>query len=715
MPRLSRRGFIASSAIGVFVLGFPLARGRAGGSPTIPVNAWLAISVDGDATILCPSAEMGQGVYSTLPAIVAEELKMPWDKVRVEIAPNAPTFANPVIGLHATFESTSVRGHFQPLRLAGATAREMLVRAAAERWGVPMAECEASAGRVENRSSGRSLGYGELAEAAARLDPPAEPRLTALSDWRLLGTRLPRKDTPPKVDGSAGYGMDVRRPRMLTGAVAMCPIVGGTLRDIDQAPALAIDGVRRVVRLPDAVVVLADNYWTARKGLEALEPHWDAPAGPELDDAAIGRRLSEAVASPAIYTEEADEGVDAALAAPTGRLIEAEYEVPYLAHATMEPMNATALFGEDKIEIWAPTQAPQLAQFAVAGAFQRDPASIVVNSTFLGGGFGRRSETDFIVQAVAVSREAGVPVKVIWSREEDTRHDFYRPRARARLTARLSENGRIEAWRGRFACQSIMIRLQPDSIRNRIDDTSIEGAFHLPYDLGLRRTEYALIDDGLPVGFWRSPGHNQNAFFTEGFIDELAEAAGQDPLTFRLGLLAQRPRHRTVLERAAQMIGWGMPREGHHLGLALHESHGSIAAEGIDIEWFGDGRFRIERISCAIDCGIALNPDTIEAQMESGIVYALSAALEGEINVEGGRVRQANFNDYPVLRLAQMPSIDVAIIEGGDAPGGIGEPSTPPLAPALASALHAASGRRVRETPFSKHGFRLTDRAASES
>jgi len=373
----------------------------------------------------------------------------------------------------------------------------------------------------------------------------------------------------------------------------------------------------------------------------------------------------------------------------------------------MEPMNATALYAADQIEIWAPTQAPQLVQFALAGAFQQNPANIHVNSTFLGGGFGRRSEPDFVIHAVAASRATGAPVKVIWSREQDMRNDYYRPRSRAKLTARLDENGRISAWRGRFACQSIMMRLQPDSISGGIDDTSLEGAFHLPYDLGQRRTEYALIESGLPVGFWRSPGHNQNAFFTEGFIDELAEAARQDPLTFRLSLLAEKPRHANVLRKAAEMIGWGEQREGHYKGIALHEAHGSIVAEGVETEWLGDGRFRIARITCAVDCGTALNPDTVVAQMESGIVFGLGAALHGEINVEEARIRQSNFTDYRVLRMNEMPPIETAIIESDNPIGGIGEPSTPPLAPALASALHSASGQRIRELPLSKHGFRI--------
>jgi isoquinoline 1-oxidoreductase beta subunit len=715
-PKIDRRSFIArSSAAGaLLVLGFPMChlRAQGAGNATL-INSWLAISADGFATIFCPSAEMGQGVYSTLPAIVAEELAMPWDKVGVELARGAPEFANPVIGLHATFESTSVRGHFEPLLLAGASAREMLIGAAAVRWGVAASACKASAGKVLHPATGRELGYGEVAGEASRISPPERPALTARQQWKLLGTRLPRKDTPAKVAGTAVYGIDVDLPGLLTGTVIHAPFAGGSLGSVDAQPALEVRGVRHVVPLSNAVVVVAENYWQARKGALALEPEWLEPEAGLLNDEGIGRLLDAAVSAPATFTDEADEDVDALLEAGEGQLLESDFAAPYLAHATMEPMNATAHFRGETIEIWAPTQAPQLAQFAVAGAFSTSPDKVIVNSTFLGGGFGRRSETDFIIQAVAASQAAGAPVKVLWTREEDTRNDFYRPRGRARLTARLTPHGRIAAWRGRYASQSIMGRLQPDTVANGIDNTSLEGAIHLPYDLGSRRTEYALVGQGLPVGFWRSPGHNKNAFFTEAFIEELAEAAGKDPLTFRMDLLRDRPRHARVLARAAEMIGYGSGPADRHVGIALHEAHGSIVAEGVEIEWLGDGAFRLPRISCVIDCGVALNPDTIEAQLESGIVYALSAALVGEINVEHGRVRQATFNDYPVLTMRQMPSVDMAIIEGGGAPGGVGEPSTPPLAPALAGALYSATGSRIRELPLSRSGLRLVSRYSS--
>ena len=711
LPFSTRRTFLSGSTLAAaFVLGFRVPGARAQGASATDarrLNAWLAISADGTATIMCPSAEMGQGVFSTLPAIVAEELGMPWDKVAVEIAPGAPEFANPVIGLHATFESTSVRGHFEPLRRAGAAARAMLVNAAAARWEVPARECTAVEGQVRHEVSGRQLDYGDLAADAARLPLPADPEMRPREEWRLLGTALPRKDTPEKVEGSAVFGIDIRVPGMLVGTVQSCPIVGGTLQSLDESPALAVPGVRHVVTLPDAVIVVAVHYWAAAKGLRALSPEWEAPSAAPLSDDMIGEVLEQAIAVPATFTDEADEGVDDVLADDNGQLVESDYHVPYLAHATMEPMNATAHYSPDGIEVWAPTQAPQLTQFGLAGAFSQDPARIVVHSTFLGGGFGRRSEPDFAIYAVAASRAAGVPVKVIWSREQDVRKDYYRPRSSARLTARLDKDGRVAAWRGRFACQSIMTRLQPESIVGGLDDTSLEGAFHLPYDLGQRRTEYALIEAGLPVGFWRSPGHNQNAFFTEGFVDELAEVAGKDPLAFRLSLLEDKQRHANVLRRAADMIDWRERLEGHHKGIALHEAHGSIVAEGVEIEWLGNKRFRIARIACAVDCGTALNPDTIVAQMESGIVFALSAALYGEINVEDSRIRQSNFTDYRVLRINEMPPIETAIIESDNPIGGIGEPSTPPLAPALASALFSASGTRIRQLPLSKQGFQL--------
>jgi isoquinoline 1-oxidoreductase beta subunit len=489
--------------------------------------------------------------------------------------------------------------------------------------------------------------------------------------------------------------------------LAACPVLGGSLRKVDPAPALAVEGVKKVLPLPGAVIVLADHYWAAQTGLLALAPEWDYGPDEALDDAAIGAALNRALQEGGV-TVAANDGAEDLLAAPDETVIEARYEVPYLAHATMEPMNATAHVRDDGVEIWAPTQSPGIARFVVAGALSIDPASVTVHSTFLGGGFGRRSESDFVLYAVEASRAAGVPVMVVWSREEDTRHDFYRTRAAARLAARLDRSGAITAWHGRYACQSIMARLRPEALEGGVDDTSLEGALDLPYRLGGSRNDYARVETGLPVGFWRSPGHNQNAFFTESFIDELAHHAGLDGVAFRLRLLTDKPRHRKVLERAAEMIDWHQPAApGVHRGIALHEAHGSIVAEGVEIGWEPERKIRIRRISCAIDCGLALNPDTIEAQMESGIVYGLTAALWGEINVTQGRVVQGNFNDCRALRLPEMPPIDVAIIEGGDRPGGVGEPGTPPIAPALASAVFAASGERIRTLPFARHGITL--------
>lgn len=706
--KLNRREFLIVSGSAGLTLAFniyPSSDARA--SASWPINAWLSIDEAGVVTILCPGAEMGQGVHSTLPAIVAEELKVGWEQVRVEFAPGDHVFANPLLGLHATFNSASVRGYFDQLRRVGAAARDMLRSAAAGRWSVPLEECVAVDGCVVHTPSGRRLGYGSVAADAAMLEPPADAVLSSREDWSLLGRPLPRKDARGKSDGTAVFGIDVHIDGMLVGTVAASPVHGGTLKTIDPAPALAVEGVRKVVRLPDAVIVLADYYWAAKQGLDRLEPVWDSGRGEVLDDDTIGAALTTALEQDAIVVAETNNPLDL-LEAGQSDVVKAEYSVPYLPHLTMEPMNATAHVRKDGVEIWAPTQSPGIVRFAVAGALQIDPGSIVVHPTFLGGGFGRRSEMDFVLHAVQASKSAGSPVQIIWSREEDTKHDFYRPRAVASLAAKLSEDGDVQAWHARYACQSIMARVLPKAVESGIDDTSLEGALHLPYRFGSERNDYALVDVGLPVGFWRSPGHSQNAFFTESFIDELAYRAGRDAVEFRRRLLGERPRHRRVLDRAAGMIGWREPANaGEYRGIALHESHGSIVAEAVEISWSRDRKLHIQRISCVVDCGIALNPDTIEAQMESGIVYGLSAAMWGEINVESGRVKQSNFDDVRVLRMNEMPRVDVEIIEGGGAPGGIGEPSTSPIAPALASAIFAATGERIRSLPFARHGIEL--------
>jgi isoquinoline 1-oxidoreductase beta subunit len=570
---------------------------------------------------------------------------------------------------------------------------------------VPISECRAANGRISH-SSGQSENYGALADAAAKLPLPANVELKARSNWRILGKSTARLDTLPKVDGSAQFGIDVLVPEMLVGTIAACPVFGGKLEAVDDKPALAVRGVKAVVKLPDAVAVVGDGYWPCKKGLEALSPQWDEGPNATLDSERIATALNDGFGNEGAVAEAY--GDPAAALQKAAKTVEAIYTLPFLAHATMEPMNATAWVTTDGCAIWAPTQVPQWAQKVVAATLGLEPERVKINTTFLGGGFGRKFEIDFIIQAVMVAKSVAKPVKLIWAREEDIQHDFYRPVSTARLRAGLDAAGKMTAWDFKIVAPSIMTRVFPRGVKNGIDPSSVEGAVVSPYAPPNRRIEYVLKDVAVPVGFWRSVGNSITSFYVEGIVDELAHAAGQDPYVFRLDHLAEKPRHRAVLERAAKMANWNQPPPpGHFRGIAMHQAFGSIVAEVAEISIEIDG-LRVHRVDCAVDCGLAINPDTIVAQMESGIVYGLTAALYGEITLKRGRVEQANFDTYPMLRLAQMPKISVSIIEGAELPAGIGEAGTPPIAPAVANAVFAATGKRLHSLPIVKQGFNVT-------
>ncbi len=708
-PRINRRNFLQTSlaAAGCLTIAVELPQSRAiaaAGDAGPMLTAWLRIAPDDTVTVMVPSAEMGQGIATSLPMLVAEELEAEWSNIRIEFAPADRNYVNPRLRVQATFGSGAIRGFFDPLRQAGAAAREMLRQAAAQKWGVPLSECSAANGRI-NHSSGRSESYGTLVEAARRIPAPTQIALKPRSAWRIIGKPTPGLDIPSKVDGSAGYGVDVRVPGMLVATLVASPVFGGKLRSVDAAAAMAVTGVRNVVRLQNAVAVVADGYWPARKGVLALKPEWDEGSNAALDDARIAVLLDQGLAAEGASAES--RGDAAAAFAGAAKKIEAVYSLPLLAHATMEPMNATARVSAEGCEIWAPTQSQTISQLVVSRILGMKPEQVKINTTFLGGGFGRKAEVDFVVQAALIAKEVGRPVKLIWSREEDIQHDFYRPAAMARLRAGLDSNGKIAAWHVKLVSPSLMARVNPAYVKDGVDPTSVEGLIGSPYAMAARRVEYVLKDIGVPVGFWRSVGNSISGFLMEAFIDEVAHAAGQDPVAFRRALLAEKPRHRAVLERAAALSGWGQASPtGRHRGFAMHEAFDSIVAEAIEISLDAD-RLRIHRIDCVVDCGIAVNPSTIVTQMESGIVYGLTAALFGEITVKRGRVEQSNFADYRMLTLAEIPRINVAIIEGSDRPGGIGEPSTPPIAPALVNAIFAATGKRLRSLPISKHGFRI--------
>jgi isoquinoline 1-oxidoreductase subunit beta len=600
------------------------------------------------------------------------------------------------------------------MRHAGSAARAQLVAAAALRWGVPPAECTTDRGRVLHASSNRALGYGELAVEAAQIPPPASVTLKDPRTFRLIGKSQARLDIPQKTDGTAPFGIDIRVPGMAYAAIAHCPVFGGASNRVDASKATKMAGVRAVVELPAtaasaaAVAVVADSWWRARNALAKLDISWDAGPHAGLDSAKQRAAYAELLANGKAREYESIGNARAVLGA-SSRVVQASYFVPYLAHATMEPMNCTALVKDGRCEIWVGNQAPTLARWMAGKAAGVATEQVTLHTPFLGGGFGRRAEMDVVVEAATIAaRVPGTPVQLIWSREEDLQHDAYRPMAMAQFRCALDASGAIAAWHNRIvgqSCtQSFTARLIPAAASDVMKDkTTCEGAFDLAYSMPSRLVEHVLAEQPVPVGFWRSVGHSYNAFFVESFLDEVAHAAGKDPLQFRLAMLAGAPRHRRVLETAARAAGWETPlaRNGAGRGLALAESFHSIVAQVAEVELVPPGTVRVRRVVCAIDCGRAINPDTVIAQMESGIVYGLSAALYGEITLKGGAVEQANFPGYEVVRMADCPAIEVHIVESGwEHLGGVGEPGTPPIAPAVANAVFAATGRRVRELPI---------------
>ena len=706
MPQLSRRSFIATVAAigGGLALGFRLPPG-AEAAETVgdEVNAWVVIRPDDTVVIRVARSEMGQGITTSLPMLVAEELECDWSKVQYEFpSPEENLERKRAWGEMSTGGSRSVRTSHEFLRKAGATAREMLVTAAARKWGVPAAECVAAKSMVSHRPSGRTLRYGEVAAAAAKLPPPAEVKLKDPKDWTLIGTPQKRLDTEGKVTGKPIYGIDVRVPNMLYAAIVQCPVFGGTLKSYDDAKIRGMKGVHRVVALPDAAVVVADSWWQAKTAIDRLPVTWDDGQNGKVSSASIAEFLRAGLAAPdaAVLRQEGD--VDKALAGAAKR-IEAEYAAPFLAHATMEPQNCTAHVTPGKVEIWVPTQNAEAALAAAAAAAEIAPEKIVVHKMMLGGGFGRRGAVqDYVKQAVRVAKAVGQPVKLLWTREEDTRHDFYRPVAMAKFAAGLDASGMPIAWRVRVTGPSILANLFPQRLGGGVDKSFANGfteemAYAIPnYEVG-----YAMRATHVPVGFWRSVNHSQNGFFRECFIDEMAQVGGQDPYQFRRKLLAERPVELAVLDAAANKAGWGTPTpQGASRGIALVEAYGSLCAQVVEASVGAKGEVRVHRVVAAVDTGHVVNPAILRAQTESAIVYGLTAALYGLITIENGRVQQSNFDDYEMLRLDGMPVIETVLAPSGGFWGGGGEPPMPPLAPALCNAIFAATGRRIRSLPL---------------
>jgi isoquinoline 1-oxidoreductase beta subunit len=709
----SRRDFIRVSAVagGGLLLGLHLptpsrARG-AGAQESLPrrsgvltPNAWIRLTTDGTLTVMIDKAEMGQGVVTALATLIADEMDADWTKVKTELAHDHQAHEKLRGGGLITGGSSTVRTSWMPLRTAGAAAREMLVAAAAARWGVDPSGCTTSNHAVVHAGTGRSLGYGELAADAAAIPVPAAPHLKDPSQFRYLGRRIKRLDSPGKVNGTARYGIDVKVPGMLVATVQRPPMFGGKVTAFDASRAKAVAGVRHVVQIGSGVAVVGDGYWPALSGRRVLKVTYDAGPNASRSTDSIARELRAAAASPGAVVR--NDGDVAAAVARAAKRVEAEYEVPFLAHATMEPMNATAWVHDGQVEIWAPTQAPTWARQEVAKLTGIAEDRIVIYPTLLGGGFGRRAEPDFVLEAVEVSMKTGAPVKVIWSREDDMQHDHYRPAAYNKLGAALDADGWPIAWSCHIVGPSIGYSHNgPAGLRNGVDGSSIEGSANLPYAIPNLRVEYTFTDVGVPCGWWRSVGSSQNAYVTEAFLDEIAAAGGKDPLELRRRLLVDKPKYLAVLDLAAEKAGWGTPLpKGRYRGIALHRSFGTTVAEVAEISLPNNGSVRVHRVVCAVDCGQVVNPDTVEAQMEGGIVYGLSAALYGRVDIEKGGAKQSNFHDYRMLHMAEMPRVEVHILPSAEPPSGVGEPGTPPIAPAVVNAIRAATGQPVRSLPI---------------
>ncbi|HWG05884.1 MAG TPA: xanthine dehydrogenase family protein molybdopterin-binding subunit, partial [Beijerinckiaceae bacterium] len=703
---LSRRRFLqagASASGGLMLsLSLPIANGEAEAADAdgfVP-NAFIRIERDGQIVLTMPYVEMGQGTYTSVPMLIAEELEVDLKQVRLEHAPpNEKLYGNPLFGVQATGGSTTMRAAWAPMRQAGAIARTMLVSAAAKRWTVDPESCRAHSGEVIHTPTGRRIKYGELAADAAHAPAPESVALKRPEDFRLIGTPAKRLDTSEKVDGTAIYGIDVRPPGVKIATLAQSPVFGGRVRSVDDAAAKAVKGVRQIVRLDDAIAVVADHMGAARKGLAALVIEWDDGPHAKLDTDAIAGELERATLNSGPVAQNIGD-VDKAMASAAIK-IDATYQVPFLAHAAMEPMNCTVHVRKDGCEVWVGSQVVARAQAAAAKTAGLPLDKVVVHNHLIGGGFGRRLEIDGVARAVEIAQHVEGPVKVIWTREEDIQHDMYRPYWFDRISAGLDEKGMPIAWDHRFAGSSVIARWLPPAFNDGLDPDTTEGAINLAYALPNLHVEYLRVEPpAIPTAFWRSVGPSHNVFVTESFMDELAAAAKQDPVAYRRALLDKAPRARAVLDLAAEKAGWGQPlpqRIGR--GVSVQFLFGTYMAQIAEVEVSSDGSVRVRRVVCAVDCGIPVNPDTIRAQIEGAVVFGIAAALYGEITLKDGRVEQGNFDTYQVLRMSEAPAIEVYIIQSREAPGGMGEPGTSAIVPAIANAIFAATGKRLRRLP----------------
>jgi isoquinoline 1-oxidoreductase subunit beta len=704
---INRRGFLKTGVAGAtgLVIGFYLPEGTAHAAPVAmmppaSLNAWMQISTTDVVTIVIDKSEMGQGILTALCMIAAEELDCDWKTIHTEFAPAAKEYFNPAFGMQGTGGSSSVRSSWDPMRKAGAAARDMLLQAAAAEWKVDKSTCRTENGIIYHDASKRNVTYGTVAKAASKLPVPQNVPLKDPKKYRIIGKSTKRLDTPDKVDGRAQFGIDVRQPAMLYAVVARCPVFGGKVVSFDATKAKAVPGVKTVVEISRGIAVVADNTWAAMQGRRALDVKWDEGPNASASSDSISKLFADQMAKPG--AEARKEGDASSALGGAAQKIEAVYEAPYLAHATMEPINCTANVTANRVDVWAPTQFQTMAQGAAAKACGLKPENAFIHTTYLGGGFGRKAGTDFVIEAVETAKALGRPVKLTWSREDDTQHDYYRPASYAKLAGGIGADGWPVAWTTRIACSSIMEAWFPGSTKNNLDPTSVEGIANLPYSIPNIQVDYLRTEPGIPVGFWRSVGASQNGFFSECFMDELAAAGKKDPYEFRRHLLDKAPRQLGVLELVAQKAGWDKPLPaGRYRGIAVLEAFESFAAQVVEISVDRKARtVKVHRVVCAVDVGRVVNPANIVMQSESAIVYGLSSALYGEITISGGRVTQTNFNNYPVLRLDAMPVIEVHILPSEEKPTGAGELSVPPVVPALCNAIFAATGKRIRRLPI---------------
>jgi isoquinoline 1-oxidoreductase beta subunit len=703
---LSRRRFLqAGAAAGgglMLSLSLPFGRGEAEvGADGFAPNAFIRIEGDGRIVLTMPYVEMGQGTYTSIPMLIAEELEVDLKQVQLEHAPpNEKLYGNPLLGgIQATGNSNAIRAAWQPLRQAGATARTMLVSAAAKRWNVDPASCRAQSGEVLHAPTGRRIKYGELAPDAARMPVPENVALKRPEDFKLIGTPAKRLDTPAKVNGTAVYGIDVRPPGVKIATLAQSPVFGGRVKSVDDAAAKSVKGVRQIVRLDDAIAVVADHMGAAKKGLAALVIKWDEGPHAKLNTKEIAGELEKATLNSGPVAQNVGD-VDAAMAASVTK-VEATYELPFLAHATMEPMNCTVHVRKDGCEVWVGSQVAARAQ-AAAKTAGLPLDKVVVHNHLIGGGFGRRLEIDGVVRAVQIAQHVDGPVKVVWTREEDIQHDMYRPYWFDRISAGLDGIGMPVAWNDRFAGSSVIARWVPPVFNKGLDPDTTEGAIDLVYALPNMHVEYLRVEPpGIPTAFWRSVGPSHNVFVTESFLDELAAAAKQDAVAYRRALLDKSPRAKAVLELAAEKAGWGKPLpKGVGRGVSVQFAFATYMAQVAEVEVSKDGDVRVRRVVCAVDCGIVVNPDTVRAQIEGAIIFGITAALFGEITLKDGRVEQTNFDTYQILRMNEAPPIEVHIVQSVEPPGGMGEPGTSAIVPAVTNAIFAAIGKRLRKLPI---------------